>query len=721
MATLVLTAVGSIVAGPIGAAIGAIAGQQIDQRIFRPKGREGPRLQDLRVQTSSYGAPIPKLFGTMRVAGTVIWSTDLIETRSRQGGGKGRPRTTVYSYSASFAVLLSGRPIVGVRRIWADGQLLRGVAGDWKQPTGFRLHLGGEDQPPDPFIASAEGATPAYRGCAYAVFENMPLDPYGNRIPSLTFEVDADPQPVMVGTILTELAGGAIDASEGAILRGFAATGGSVRGLIEMLDIVLPLPLRDMGDRLALADATEAPVSLRAEEIGEDGRETLTGAGAVPIEAALTYFEPARDYQLGLQRARRPGPGRAVERIELPAVLDSSEAKALAEAVLARRAASGARRSVRCGWRRLALMPGRTLLLPDSEAVWQIVARTVERDGVRLELEPSRPGSALMPPAEPGRGAPSPDLPHGPTVVELLDLPPLGDDAPGVPRLLVVAAGTQPGWRRASLLVSLNDGGEWDAIGDTAAPAIIGRTASLLPPASEALIDRAGQVEIDLFHAGMSLEDAAPERLLAGANLALLGRELIQFGRAEPLGGTRWRLSELLRGRRDTGGAAGLHAVGERFLLLEREALLAWDPPLSQAGGQVRLLATSVGDPTPAEAVAVAIGEALRPPAPAQFRARRQSDGGYDLSWVRSSRLGWRWLDGADAPLGEEREAYLLTLRRADGTERTEELLLPGFHYAADAVAGDRLAGPNIGIRLIQRGTFAMSRPLELNLDLQEF
>ena len=108
MATLVLTAAGTAIGGPIGGAIGAILGQQIDGRLFAPKPRQGPRLGELAVQTSSYGSQIPKLFGTMRVAGTVIWATDLREERSKSGGGKGQPKTVDYSYSANFAVALVG-------------------------------------------------------------------------------------------------------------------------------------------------------------------------------------------------------------------------------------------------------------------------------------------------------------------------------------------------------------------------------------------------------------------------------------------------------------------------------------------------------------------------------------------------------------------------------------------------------------------------------------
>src|SRR3546814_4867555 len=94
MATLVLTVVGGIVGGPVGAAIGAAVGQQVDPAIFKPKGREGPRLVDLKVQASTYGQQVPQLFGTMRVAGSVIWATDLIERRSKRGGGRSEEHTS---------------------------------------------------------------------------------------------------------------------------------------------------------------------------------------------------------------------------------------------------------------------------------------------------------------------------------------------------------------------------------------------------------------------------------------------------------------------------------------------------------------------------------------------------------------------------------------------------------------------------------------------------
>ena len=94
MATIVFSAIGTVLGGPLGGALGALVGQQLDRAVMGSPRREGPRLKELAVQSSSYGTAIPRLFGRMRVAGTVIWSTDLTEQRTRQGGGKGRPSVT---------------------------------------------------------------------------------------------------------------------------------------------------------------------------------------------------------------------------------------------------------------------------------------------------------------------------------------------------------------------------------------------------------------------------------------------------------------------------------------------------------------------------------------------------------------------------------------------------------------------------------------------------
>ena len=95
MATLVLQAAGSLVGsffGPwgtaIGSALGAMAGNSIDQQLFSPsQDMEGPRLDSTPAMAAEEGAAIPRVYGTVRVSSAVIWATRFDETKKRERQG----------------------------------------------------------------------------------------------------------------------------------------------------------------------------------------------------------------------------------------------------------------------------------------------------------------------------------------------------------------------------------------------------------------------------------------------------------------------------------------------------------------------------------------------------------------------------------------------------------------------------------------------------------
>jgi hypothetical protein len=725
MATLVLTAVGSVVGGPIGGAIGAVIGQSIDARLFAPKARHGPRLGELAVQTSSYGSAIPKLFGTVRVAGTVIWSTDLQEQRSSSGGGKGRPKTVNYSYSASFAVALSARPIRAVRRIWADGKLLRGAAGDFKTETKFRLHPGGDDQEADPLIASAEGVdgTPTYRGLAYAMFEDFQLADYGNRIPSLSFEVEADAGAVAVAAIAEELSGRAVATGDSPSLLGYAASGDSVRGALEELTAFLPLSLTDEAGTLRLGSAFGEPVLL------DPGNGARTPAGAArdehvrqaaattPNSVTLAYSDPALDYQTGLQRAFRGGAALVTEQRALPITIGAADAKRFAQARLAGLWAGRAGASVHRSWRSAELRPGQVVRLAGKTGLWRIERWLLEDMVVRLQLVGVPGAGAAVASANPGRPVSEADLRHGPTAVRLIELPAFGEQVADRAQLLVAAAGVEPGWRRAALMVSFDGGVGWQELGATAAPAVLGTAQSVLAPGESALLDERASCVVGLLNDDMMLESRTDLALAGGANLALIGEELVQFGMAEALGGGRFRLSRLLRGRFGTEWATGAHQIGEGFLLIDRATLVPIDVPAGAIGGEAQLVASGIDDGSDGvTAVRQVSGEALRPPAPVHLRARREASGDISLRWVPRSRAGWAWRDGGDAPLAEESERYEVTIIGPSFTRRTE-VSAPALLYSAAEQAMDGAAG-EVNVSVVQIGTHARSRPAMIGINI---
>ena len=249
-------------------------------------------------------------------------------------------------------------------------------------------------------------------------------------------------------------------------------------------------------------------------------------------------------------------------------------------------------------------------------------------------------------------------------------------------------------------------------MGSTAAPSIMGVATNALPPAGAALFDTLSSLDVELVHAGMWLEGRDDEALAAGANLAVVGEELIQFGHVEPLGEGRFRLSRLLRGRRGTEWASADHAEDEPFTLFQRGTLATIEGP---AGAEASVLASGVGDVPEAAAASRTIGvEMLRPPCPIHLKARETPDGDLAISWVRRSRLGWAWTDGADTPLGEEAERYRLDIS-GPAFARTAETALPAFLYTAAARAADG-AGP-LTLSVVQIGSFATSRPARIIFD----
>ncbi|KVG31458.1 phage tail protein [Burkholderia diffusa] len=212
MGQLVLSAAGAVVGGAAGfltggpagiaegAELGWMAGGIAGGLLFRQK---GPQPADIRIQDSAYGKPIPLAYGIYRIAGNIIWAGQpyVASGGGKGAGGKGPQQQKV---SMSFAVGLCAGPITAVRRIWANGKLIydvsnpsnfQAISGSNQMVTNFTVYPGDEKQLPDPVMQAALGVnnTPAYRGLAYVVFNELDLSRWGNYLPSLSFEVITAP------------------------------------------------------------------------------------------------------------------------------------------------------------------------------------------------------------------------------------------------------------------------------------------------------------------------------------------------------------------------------------------------------------------------------------------------------------------------------------------------------------------------------------------------
>jgi len=725
MATLVFTALGTALGGPLGGALGSLIGNQLDRSISGSGGRQCPRLKELAVTTSSYGTAVPRHYGTMRSAGSIIWSTDLIETTEKGKGGKGKPAVTTYSYSVSFAVALASRPIARLGRVWADGNLLVGAGGDLKVGGDLRVYTGHGDQPADPLILAEKGASaPAFRDFAYCVFESLQLAEFGNRIPALTFEVIADDGQVSL-TSMVEQVSEAVEASRPLDeLTGFSNDGGSLSQTLATIDQVYPLALDAAGKRLTIKAADDLPANpplLTEPAIDAEAENFAAATGTTrrrqpdmqDIPEGLRYYDTSRDYQAGMQRPQgRARPGRQ-RIIEFPGALEATAARKLASAA-----------ADRAGWSRETLVwrtaeldpaigPGSVVRVPGSAGLWRVEGWEWRDNGVELDLRRLPRSTKRRIVADAGEALPAPDLVATPTHLVVVELPWSGSGAQDTRQVFAAASSRSRAWKGAALY--RDDGGNLVPIGN-AGPrrCVLGASVKAVPPSRAVMLERYASIEVDLVSDDFVLMSASADALTNGANRALIGGEILQFAAVEHLGEARWRLTGLLRGRGGTEGAALKgHPAGASFVLLG-DALVALDP--EQVGGADKITFAAIGlaDQEPVTAELVNAGLSLKPLSPVHPRTTTLPDGQLTFEWTRRARGAWTWEDLLPTPLVEPTESYVVGLGQVEQPTVRWEVNEPRLVLSPDQLTDLATAHAGSPLWVRQVGLRGLSDPLLL-------
>ena len=722
MATILLSSVGSLF-GPFGQIAGTLAGSAIDHALFGPQDRHGPRLKELAVTGSSYGTPIARHYGTMRSGGSIVWAADLTEHREREGGGKGQPKTVRYSYSASFAVALSSRPIERIGRIWAGGSLLRGKAGDLKAGGQLRVYNGHGDQPCDPLMEAALGAQcPAFRGLAYAVFEDLDLTDFGNRIPPLSFEIFAGAGSRMVELLLEDCGAGSARGVRLGELRGFAHEAGSVREVLQLVDRLWPLTVStgEEGCAVRLASSGEEPVcalppAVRWDE-GDFGQldgtsisRPTSGAGQL---SALRYYDPARDFQPGLQYAGTVDDSSRT--LQFPGVFDAGDALSLARRANVRARAAGERLQWRCSDLDPQLSPGAIVTAPGHSGLFQLLAREWRDGGVELELARHRPAEPVTAPpaADPGSAwAPVDRLPSQ-TVLRVFETPWNGVGNPAA-RVVYAAPCAPAGRWPGCTLYTVEDGAMVPL--DIAAQerALCGQLVAPLAPSRALRFEPDASLIVQLIDHEASLISTDLRGIGRNENLLALGGEVLQFAQAIPLGLGQWQLTGLLRGRGGTERAAATgHPAGRAATMLDDRLLSLTSATLDP--GSIRFAAIGPADDEAAFAALENGGASLRPLSPVHPRMQVMEDGALLLSWTRRARGQWGWPDHVDLPLVEESEGYEVVFGPSDAPLRRWTTSQPSLALPAGELASLTATLPGGLFYVRQIGTYDRSAPLEL-------
>jgi hypothetical protein len=603
----------------------------------------------------------------MRVAGTVIWATDLVENSSTSGG-KGKPKTTTYNYSANFAVAVSSTPILELGRIWADGNLLRGSAGDLKVEGKLRVYPGKGDEAVDPLIAADKGEiAPAFRDCAYVVFENLQLADFGNRIPALTFEIFADAQPEV---FLSKVVPGIAEPhGRGSLPHtlGFADEGGALGATLSALERIFPLICRTSADGLELflvegksSEVTTLPERIVAQEAGGADQRYKTRADTIDREPlALRYYDKGRDYQPGVQRTIGRRPSGLETLVDLPATLSAEGAKALANGN-----ANRARwHHERMSWRIAELDPsiglGSLVRAPGYPGTWMIDSWEWDDEGIELGLERVVSSDISMAGSDGGTAIPPIDAAVGQTRLHVFELPPSNVAQALRLGIFAAASSTSANWNGAALY--REQGSAMHNFGSVGRErCVLGTLAEPLLAASPLTFQPDAKIAVNVIADDLGFEGTDISGLAAGANRLLIGGEIVQFLSAVRQGAAQWELSGLLRGRAGTEERSlHEHAAGSRVILLDDKLTDLPDAGLI-ADPDLRIGAIGRGDEEAVFAELTNPGLSRRPLCPIHPRLISHADGSIELCWTRRARGQWQWDYGEDVPLVEQIEKYLV-------------------------------------------------------------
>ena len=146
------------------------------------------KLKDISLQTSTYNKIIPEVFGQIRIAGNLMWCSEIRKT-SIYHSQKVTKNGVQNAYSenfirGSFAIAICKGVVDEIKNIYADGVPLNLAV------YNIKIYKGDEKQIEDPTMQSYLGKDiPAFRGLCYAVFTEFPLEEFYGRIPNLTFDV----------------------------------------------------------------------------------------------------------------------------------------------------------------------------------------------------------------------------------------------------------------------------------------------------------------------------------------------------------------------------------------------------------------------------------------------------------------------------------------------------------------------------------------------------
>ena len=353
-------------------------------------------LADLSIPKSNYGTTIPQAWGTVVIAGNLIWGTHKEEKikkkkQGKGGGGKVEKKRSYYGNFAHLFAFTPNQPALQFKRLWMNGKVVYSTVGDAETINNgndfasqyLRFYLGTSSQNPDPLLESLKPSstydyglphdpdervqalanlgldpntiyTPGYRYRVYCVAERLPLADWGNQLPTVKAEIEFT-SPCYLADIINDIclqAGLSATQIDTTGVAGINVAGFYLDSVTKATDALQLLQqcyffdiIQSEGQLKFVSQSLPRPVidldngGIAAHIYGQARPQTFSEVPefieALPAEVDVNFIDPDLDYEENTAKARSQVTQSTEKKAyNFPVVLTADTAVALAEKIL---------------------------------------------------------------------------------------------------------------------------------------------------------------------------------------------------------------------------------------------------------------------------------------------------------------------------------------------------------------------------------------------------
>lgn len=427
---------------------------------------------------------------------------------------------------------------------------------------------------------------------------------------------------------------------------------------------------------------------------------TRTQDSELPKKVAVSYIDPSRRYEISSQYDARSIETANIETVvELPIAMSSTAAKRIAVKTLYEAWLSRETVEVKVSADDVQdILGAPTLTVQDNDGE-AFVIRTSQVDfaspgliTVRGAIVDSR---AYETDAE-GFAPPLPeqevDLLPAATEFEIIDGHLLLDGQREDGILVAPYVIEDGSWRACVVLISYDGGVTYESAASSDTRAAVGEILSSDLSGSDGLLSDFGSRATVRMLDGTLDSVTEEQAIYANANAALIGDEVITFAYSDETTTGEYELSIFSRGRKGTEPFSASHTAGERFIMLDSQALIFVPISQDRIGQTIHVKVATSGQQIDdvASKSFVYAGNAYRCWAPSNLRIDSKAGSVYTFSWNRRSRKAGEWRDFVDVPLHEDSERYDVLLMRGASVVFEVSVASPSISLP-DVLPGDVL------------------------------